>query len=50
MTTLMQLQNKLSKNLIETKQTKELKGGNCPPPVDESQDKGKRSRRTLNHM
>jgi len=50
MTTLMQLQKKLSKNLLEIQQTKDLKGGNCPPPIDEGSEKAKRTRKAQTHM
>lgn len=49
MTTLMKLQKKFSKNLLLTKQTKDLKGGNCPPPVDEG-SKGNKKGQIKNHM
>ena len=51
MTTLMHLQKKLSKNLLITQQAQLLKGGSCPPPIDEgASNKGKRTRSTTNHM
>ena len=50
MTTLKQLQKKLSKNLIVTQQTKDLKGGSCPPPIDEGAGSGSGKGRTRNHM